>query len=473
MDGVISNQWMQTLGKNLALPVPIIIQNMAFLTSASMQQLDTAFRHTTESASEYFNETTSVNSPSPVIIEYPQSFRTTLLQISQMLSNTLRTAWLNAENMSILSKAAKINIDSAQRYLPLYQNSSRYSDLLLSPLNKLMESSKEKVQLATSAVAEFQRVANLTKNVFNVVLVSADAKMKQLNSTRTSILKQNAENTRLLGEKKEKIRSFNTTEGILRQNTTQWEYTFNTQLDLVLDMLKKVEAGKPCIQDFLADSVKKNRSVETTWAFQGGCLIRYHLDEVRERHNKLPQIKNYWKGSLKQLEEIDNDLRKLREEHHQIHLSLVKLDEEKLRLEKDISLLEKSSSPLRQVRVEMNNVIDGWKKLANFCNKDIKGSISKIMSTLNIRPGNSKLNWPISNDSLKSVSSQLEKTEDDMRLVDRETGVFVRAYNRHLADLASQLERMMTIKDADAMVLLDQLKHASNVASEEIRESKF
>ncbi len=190
-----------------------------------MQQLDTAFRHTTELASKHFDESASVNSPSPVIIEYLQSFRTTLLQISQMLSNALRTAWLNADNMSILSKAVKNNIDSAQRYLPLYQNSSRNVDLvILSPLNKLMESSKEKIQLASLGAAEFQRVANLTKNVFDVVLISADAKMKQLNSTHKSILQHSANKTRIVGGNEKRIRSLNMTVEILHQKAKQWQF---------------------------------------------------------------------------------------------------------------------------------------------------------------------------------------------------------------------------------------------------------
>ena len=167
----------------MILPIPHIITHLGKLVSSSLQQLDTAFRPPTEIVND---NQTIVFTPSP-LIEYPDSFRTTLLQMSQMLSNALRTANNDANKMSIRAESATSNINSVLRYLPRYQSSPRFADLVTSPLNRLNESSSENLQLASEGATEFQNLAKLTDAVFDVVFNSIRVKKEHVRIVNANI----------------------------------------------------------------------------------------------------------------------------------------------------------------------------------------------------------------------------------------------------------------------------------------------
>ena len=115
---------------------PTVIAQLAHLLSSSMKQLDSAFRHSL---------TVGTPSTSP-LIEYSQSFRTTLFQASQRLHVALRTANNNADKISILAKSSIRNINNVQRYVARYSETKTPSLLfhfISVPLNKLNESSIE------------------------------------------------------------------------------------------------------------------------------------------------------------------------------------------------------------------------------------------------------------------------------------------------------------------------------------------
>ena len=148
------------LVNELVIATPNIITQLARLISAPMQQLDTAFRPSTAMAKE------DVSSP---LIEYPHSFRATLLQISQRLSDAFRKANTNVKEIG--ASIATMNT-TVQRLNP-----SRSSHPASLSLSKLRNSTETNYQLANQVVAEFKRVANLTKAVVDAVAGMFEGKL--------------------------------------------------------------------------------------------------------------------------------------------------------------------------------------------------------------------------------------------------------------------------------------------------------
>ena len=424
-------------------PVPVVIAQLARLVSASMKQLDSAFRHPTT--------ITGVPSTSP-LIEYSHSFRTTLLQLSQRLSGVLRTANSNAGKISMLAKSSTSNIDNIQRYVArYYQNSSRLFDLISLPLNRLRKSSEENTDLAGQVVAEFEGVANLTRAVVDTVVASRQVKENHSSNTFDS-----------MSQLEEDISSENQTIQELKKQARLHEDTFNEYLNQLLSSLENIKSQQPsnqCLEDYL----KRNKSIETNWGKLYNCNISNLLsNEERSNYKKFPDVKKSWETSMNLTHLKEEELRQKREEFHKLVLAKERLIHEKQRLDKDIALLSYSVDPLETLGKDTEMLTISWKKLANLC-RDIQTEVTATLETLT--------------DSRSHVSStelegKLKKIHLDMDLLGKITGVYINFYNTHLADLAARLEQMMTINGADPAnleeVLVNSCKDASRMIASEI-----
>ena len=171
---------------------------------------------------------------------------------------------------------------------------------------------------------------------------------------------------------------------------------------------------------------------------------------------------------MEEREKNDKKLLQKREENHKLDLAIEVLQFEKNRLDNGITLLNASKNSFKQVETEIHKLADSWKKLADFC-LVIRSDISKIMVALdNSRRDGTSLASSVSSNSVDLLTEQLKKTERDMRIIAKTTEMYGSAYSAHLADLVSQLEQMMTIKDETPMSLEEKLVEACNRTSSEI-----
>ena len=417
---------------DLVSPAPVAIAQLAHLVSASMKQLDSAFRHPTKITSE-----TPSTSP---LIEYSHSFRTTLLQLSQWLSGALRTANSNADKMSMLAKSSTNNIDNIQRYVTRHhQNPSLLFDLISSPLKRLMESSTENANLASQAVAGFQEVANLTRAVVDTVTDSKQTKPSDFNSTTARLLQLENE-----------ISSQSQTIQKLRNDTRQHEATFNEYFNQQLTMweIKRNEQpGNQCLEEFIS----REKSIKTDWKGLRKCKIKLSEQEGRN-YTTFRDANTKWRNLTNELHAKEEELRQKREEVQQLVLANEALTEKKLRIDKDIALLNYSVNPLDTLQWSLEKLTASWTKLVNHC-RSIHLDVSATLTTLaDSRVDTYHVAIPRSNELL---ANNLKTIHEGMSSVGKMTGVYVTVYSTHLADLAAQLEQMLTIMDTDTTTKLE------------------
>lgn len=150
--------------KELVNPIPSIINQLGCLAIDSMQQLDTALRWPTEIRKE--TNTTDESTTFSPLIEYPQSYQTTLLQIIQQLANALRAVKSKSDQVVMELTLAPDYIGTLNRYLNQYlikNKSIALSKLLRLPLNRLNDLAEKIALLSSESASKFQGVANLTK----------------------------------------------------------------------------------------------------------------------------------------------------------------------------------------------------------------------------------------------------------------------------------------------------------------------
>lgn len=194
----------------------------------SMQQLDSAL-----SWPDYLpkrEDTISMKNasftPSP-LIEYSQSFRTTLQQIIQKLSHTLMTINNNADQMALQVVSAPGFISTLDRYLTHSQNSKLFVNLISMPLKGLNELSENNVLLSNQNYFELETLVNLTKSFSEVVTTVLSAKLKYRNSILKEELFQKENQKR---ELEEELYSLNKTHEQLSRNATELENEFYSTL---------------------------------------------------------------------------------------------------------------------------------------------------------------------------------------------------------------------------------------------------
>ena len=384
-----------------------------------MQQLDTAFRN--------YGGTIAEHNVSFPLIEYSDSFRATLLQISQRLSGAFRKANTNVKEIG--ASIATMNT-TVQRFNP-----SRSSHPASSSLSKLRNSTETNYQLANQVVADFKRVANLTKAVVDAVAGMFEGKVRQASITLDEEDKLKTDLSNLDFEIKSLTESLN-------QQVSQNNLVVYKRLEEISRMWQNTKEKNPCIESYLRSSTVNS-----------DCSDRPPLDVDIDSIISFVNQSDWqnWSSKMHMLNEKDLELRQKREQHHNLILTFKKVEREKLLLDEGIQLLNKSKNPLDEMDKELNKLIGAWTNFTVLC--------SRIHSHAK----------NITKDSTATKTSKpamfnKKKIEEDLLLLGRLTEVYARFYDEHLADLSANVEKMMTVNRVQATELVGKIVKASSAA---------
>ena len=384
-----------------------------------MQQLDTAFRN--------YGGTIAEHNVSFPLIEYSDSFRATLLQISQRLSGAFRKANTNVKEIG--ASIATMNT-TVQRFNP-----SRSSHPASSSLSKLRNSTETNYQLANQVVADFKRVANLTKAVVDAVAGMFEGKVRQASITLDEEDKLKTDLSNLDFEIKSLTESLN-------QQVSQNNLVVYKRLEEISRMWQNTKEKNPCIESYLRSSTVNS-----------DCSDRPPLDVDIDSIISFVNQSDWqnWSSKMHMLNEKDLELRQKREQHHNLNLTFKKVEREKLLLDEGIQLLNKSKNPLDEMDKELNKLIGAWTNFTVLC--------SRIHSHAK----------NITKDSTATKTSKpamfnKKKIEEDLLLLGRLTEVYARFYDEHLADLSANVEKMMTVNRVQATELVGKIVKASSAA---------
>ena len=384
-----------------------------------MQQLDTAFRN--------YGGTIAEHNVSFPLIEYSDSFRATLLQISQRLSGAFRKANTNVKEIG--ASIATMNT-TVQRLNP-----SRSSHPASLSLSKLRNSTETNYQLANQVVADFKRVANLTKAVVDAVAGMFEGKVRQASITLDEEDKLKTDLSNLDFEIKSLTESLN-------QQVSQNNLVVYKRLEEISRMWQNTKEKNPCIESYLRSSTVNS-----------DCSDRPPLDVDIDSIISFVNQSDWqnWSSKMHMLNEKDLELRQKREQHHNLILTFKKVEREKLRLDESIQLLNKSKNPLDEMDKELNKLIGAWTNFTVLC--------SRIHSHAK----------NITKDSTATKTSKpamfnKKKIEEDLLLLGRLTEVYARFYDEHLADLSANVEKMMTVNRVQATELVGKIVKASSAA---------
>ena len=387
-----------------------------------MQQLDTAFRN--------YGGTIAEHNVSFPLIEYSDSFRATLLQISQRLSGAFRKANTNVKEIG--ASIATMNT-TVQRLNP-----SRSSHPASLSLSKLRNSTETNYQLANQVVADFKRVANLTKAVVDAVAGMFEGKVRQASITLDKEEKLKTDLSILDFE----INSFTSLTESLNQQVSQNNLVVYKRLEEISQMWQSTKEKNPCIESYLRSSIVSS-----------DCIDRPPLDVDIDSIISFVNQSDWqnWSSKMHMLNEKDLELRQKREQHHNLILTFKKVEREKLRLDESIQLLNKSKNPLDEMDKELNKLIGAWTNFTVHC--------SRIHSHAK----------NITKDSTATKTSKpamfnKKKIEEDLLLLGRLTEVYARFYDEHLADLSANVEKMMTVNRVQATELVGKIVKASSAA---------
>ena len=416
------------LVNELVIATPNIITQLARLISAPMQQLDTAFRPSTAMAKE------DVSSP---LIEYPHSFRATLLQISQRLSDAFRKANTNVKEIG--ASIATMNT-TVQRFNP-----SRSSYPAPPSLSKLRNSTETNYQLANQVVAEFKRVANLTKAVVDAVAGMFEGKVRQASITLDKEEKLKTDLSILDFE----INSFTSLTESLNQQVSQNNLVVYKRLEEISQMWQSTKEKNPCIESYLRSSTVNS-----------DCSDRPPLDVDIDSIISFVNQSDWqnWSSKMHMLNEKDLELRQKREQHHNLILTFKKVEREKLLLDEGIQLLNKSKNPLDEMDKELNKLIGAWTNFTVHCSR-IHSHAKNMTNVTNSRTKAST----VTKTSKPAIFNKKEM-EEDLLLLGRFTEVYARFYDEHLADLSANVEKMMTVNRVQATELVGKIVKASSAA---------
>lgn len=209
--------------ESLIVPVPRIIAELGRLMGASMGQLDSALSWP-DGAPKMVDNVTFTSSP---LIEYSQSFKTTILQIIHRLTQTLRTMNSNSDRMALQVVSVPSFINTVQRYLTHFQKSSLFFDLISIPLNELKELSEKNVMSSNQTSYELEKIVNLTNALSDFIDLTHSAKSKYISDINEEIPETKVNKDEL----QEEINFLNKTYEEWSHNTTELEKQFYNTLD--------------------------------------------------------------------------------------------------------------------------------------------------------------------------------------------------------------------------------------------------
>lgn len=389
---------------------------LAKLMTLSMTQLDTAFRGNSQ------------RNPPPTSIQYDQSFRTTLLQISQKLSAAFFLASTNSEKIESSLLDAPEKVKSAFNYLKKFKNSNRNAYFLLLPLNSLKETTDKTFDLSSQIVSQFSGLVQLTDAVIETVNSSKTEKEVQREAVIANLQSTQTEKTKIENELINIEKEINILKGEVRLHKTKVEAAIEE-----LEQLKfKEKDESKCYWSW----DQKDR------LFVKMCPYRPDSSQIRDAEIAKESPLKLFELTLKQLDKKEIVAQGRKEIDNKLLIRMRKLLTEKEQLDADIQLLETSSAIAIPLAVDFRMLESSWLTFVGFCEGIQEGS-TKSHTLVNETIQNPS-SW---NSNLSDVlAAQLNDTQENVSLLKTIANSYLEGYKQHLREIIADVEQMMTLR---------------------------
>ncbi|XP_046639105.1 uncharacterized protein LOC124320318 isoform X4 [Daphnia pulicaria] len=401
--------------ENLLVPAPRTVSLLAQLMALSTKNIDTAFRGS--SSSKRNQQSTS--------IQYTQSFRTTLVQISHKLSNAFFLASKNSEMIELSLLTAPGKAREAFSYLKRFRNSTRFAKYLALPLKSLKDTTDKTFDLSSQTVKQFLELVQLVREVNEIVDFSKTEKEQQ----KGAVLIE------LQSTQKEK----NETESellIIRKDVEK----LKDQLQLHKVQLDLANT------DFEQLKVDLNDMSRCYWSWEDSekqleykCPYRPNPSKISEAKNAKEAPEKEFQSTMKELDEKESIAREKREIDHELLIKMKQLFFKQRQLDDDIQLLEESSPILNGLVGNFTLLKMSWLTFVTMCEVIKEGATKSYATVMEIIEDPSS--W---NDSLSDeLSLQVQATLENLSLLTTIVQSYLEGYKRHIMEIVAEAEETL------------------------------
>lgn len=399
------------IAEDLLIPVPRSIFVLANLMKISTQSLDTAFRGT-------------VRNQLP-ILRYGHSFRTTMLKISQKLSNAFLVSSANADKIKMLCLFVPHRVKDATKFLRKMGNFSEMVDYLYLPLRNLKETTDQAFNLSSQIASQFGELVQL---VDEVSMVQISSKLNNEQRKKNVSTELNLEKPKKKAMELEIIAIENNIRDLKRQQLLD-EAAFNEALDS-LKLLQAREADESkCYW-------KLNWKLRNDWY----CPDKPDPSQIQKVDETAKKAQKDFEKTLKLLHEKELEAAKKREDDNELLIRIERLSYEMRQLSEDMQLLNKTTAPLSRLKKNVTEMGEKWTNFAAIC-----GSIqSGAAESLEIVEEANRTSTVWSNQLSEKISFNLNKTKEDMSLVETVVDIYLKGSSGHIKEIVAEMEQLVT-----------------------------
>ena len=425
--------------KDLLVLVPRSVSLLAQLMTLSMTQLDTGFRGTSQR-----------NQPS-TSIQYNQSFRTTLLQISQKLSNAFSLASRNSEKIVSSLLDAPEKVDEALGYLKKFKNSSRNAIFLVLPLKSLKDSTDSNFDLSNQIVSQLSGLVQLTDEFIETVNSSKTEKEEQRRVVIANLQSTDAEKTKIENEIKNIGKDIKHLKSEVQLYKTQVEAASTDLEQLKIDETDESQCYWSWNQEEKQD-IKK-------------CPYKPDSSQIQEAERAKEAPQKLFELAMRQLDQKEKVAQGRREKDNKLLIKMKKLSADKRQLEGDITLLETSNSLVIELLTNFRILENSWVPLVSFCEK-IQETATESHTSVNRTIENPSSYWSSTLSDILAL--QLKDTKENLSLLKTIVYSYLEGYRQNIAEIVAEVEQMMTKRGNNPRELESRLLAKCNAASRRI-----
>jgi hypothetical protein len=400
------------IAEDLLIPVPRSIFVLANLMKISIQSLDTAFRGT-------------VRNQLP-ILRYGHSFRTTMLKISQKLSNAFSVSSTNADKIKMLCLFVPRRVKDAKKFLGKMGNFSEMVDYLYLPLRNLKETTDQTFNLSSQIDSQFGELVQLVDEVSMVQISSKLNNEQRIKNVSTEL---NLEKPKKKAMELEIIAIEKDIKDLKGQQLLD-EAAFNRALNS-LKLLQTREADEStCYWKYNWRTVRKD------WY----CPDKPDPFQIQKVDETAKREQQNFEKTLKLLHEKELEAAKKREVDNELLIRIERLSYEMRQLSEDMQLLNKTTAPLSRLKKNVTEVAEKWNNFATIC-----GSIqSGAAESLEIVEEANRTSTVWSNQLSEKISFNLNKTKEDMFLVETVVDIYLKGSSGHIKEIVAEMEQLVT-----------------------------
>jgi copper chaperone CopZ len=384
--------------------------------TSSMTQLDTAFRGNSQRNSS-------------ISIQYNQSFRTTILQISQKLSDAFFLASTNSEKIESILLDAPEKVGAALGYLKKFKNSSRNANFFELSLKRLKENTDQTFNLSSQIVSQFSELVRLTYEVLETVNASKTEKEEQ----RRDVIA--------------KLQSTQTDKIKIEKELNNIEKEIKNLKGEVRLIKAKVEAAT---EDWNQLKMKEEDKSKCYWSWDQNekrgvfnCPYRPESFQIQEAEGAKQATHELFQLTMRQLDRKENEAQNKREKDNKLLIRIRKLFGDLVQLNGDIKLLETSSAIVIPLVANFRMLERNWVTLAAFY-KHLQEGVTKSHASVNETITNPS-SW---NDTLSDeIEEQLKETRENQSLLNTIIRSYLEGYRLYIREIVAEVEQMMTKKN--------------------------